>query len=187
MILAAAHAPAAAEPPTSPSADAAGFSLAPREVSLDRLVEDSTEEFAGPFDAAGVKLETDALAATVVGDPTRLRQVISNLLSNALKFTPTGGLVRVRLGSDEACAVLRVSDTGPGIPPEELPHVFERFFRGRRARAGGSGIGLTVVNDLVRAHGEEVTVASELGEGTTFTVRIPLASSKPRRSFTVPT
>lgn len=160
------------------SADAAGFSLAPREVRLDELVEASTEEFAGPFDAAGVKLETDVLAATVVGDPTRLRQVISNLLSNALKFTPVQGSARVHLTSDGTWAVLSVSDTGPGIPPEELPHVFERFFRGRGARAGGSGIGLTIVNDLVGAHGGEVTVASEVGHGATFTVRIPLASSK---------
>lgn len=171
---------------TLASADAAGFSLAPREVRFDRLVEDCVEEFAGPFDAAEVTLQTDVLPATVVGDPTRLRQVISNLLSNALKFTPTGGLVRAQLTVDEGRAVLRIGDTGPGIPPEELPLVFERFFRGRGVRTGGSGIGLTIVNDLVAAHGGEVTVVSDVGEGATFTVRIPLASSKQRRSFTVP-
>lgn len=171
---------------TLASADAAGFSLAPREVRFDELVEDSVEEFGGAFHAEGVALDAQIEPAVVVGDPARLRQVVSNLLSNALKFTPGEGRVHVHLGSDDAWAVLRVSDTGPGIPADELPRVFERFFRGRGALAGGSGIGLTVVNELVRAHGGEVTAASDVGKGTNFTVRLPLASSKQRRSFTAP-
>jgi len=170
---------------TLASADAAGFSLALQEVRFDELVIDSTQQFGGPFDVAEVELETEVEAtAVVVGDPVRLQQVVSNLLSNALKFTPAGGRVHVHLGSDDAWALLRVSDTGSGIPADELERVFERFFRGRRVLAGGSGIGLSVVNELVRAHRGEISVSSEVGEGTTFTVRLPLAASKQRKSFT---
>jgi signal transduction histidine kinase len=170
---------------TLASADAAGFSLALEDVRFDELVIDSTQQFGGPFDVAEVALETDVeTTAVVVGDPVRLQQVVSNLLSNALKFTPAGGHVHVHLGSDDAWAQLRVSDTGSGIPPDELERVFERFFRGRQVLAGGSGIGLSVVNELVRAHGGEISVSSEVGQGTTFTVRLPLAPSKQHKSFT---
>ena len=103
----------------------------------------------------------------------RLGQVVANLLSNALKFTPAGGLVKVELRADGPWAALRVSDSGPGIPPDELPHVFDRFFRGRSARPSGSGIGLTVVRELVEAQGGDVEVTSTLGQGATFTVRLP--------------
>ncbi len=166
------------------SADAAGFSLALREVRFDELVVDSARDFSGAFETAGIDLQTEVAASVIVlGDPARLRQVVSNLLSNALKFTPARGYVRVYLETDGTSAVLRVADSGPGIREDELARVFERFYRGRGATAGGSGIGLTVVSELTRAHGGEVTVASELGRGTTFTVRVPLTSSKQRRSF----
>jgi two-component system sensor histidine kinase BaeS len=99
--------------------------------------------------------------------------VLANLLSNALKFTPEGGRVEVELGTEGGDATLVVRDSGPGIPPDELPHVFERFFRGRGAGAGGSGIGLTVVRELVRAHGGTVDVESVASVGTTVTIRLP--------------
>lgn len=171
---------------TLASADAAGFSLSPREVHLDELVEDVVREFRGPSEAAGIALDVRAGTSVVIGDPTRLRQIVSNLLSNALKFTPPGGWVHVNVGSDDGWTVLQVRDSGSGIPADELPRIFERFFRGKGALAGGSGIGLSVVKELVRAHAGEVTVSSDIGKGTTFTVRLPLASSKQRRSFTAP-
>lgn len=157
------------------SAEAAGFSLERRPTDLRRVLEGALEEFAGPFDAAGVRLGSELEDAVAEVDPVRIRQVVTNLLSNALKFTPAGGTVRVELRRRGAEAILRVSDTGPGIPSDELPHVFERFFRGRGARAGGSGIGLTVARELVLAHGGEIAVESEPGRGTTFTVRLPVA------------
>ena len=157
------------------SAEAAGFSLERRPVALRPLLEEVVEEFAGPFDAAGVRLGSELEDAVAEVDPVRIRQVATNLLSNAFKFTPAGGAVRVELRRHGAEAVVRVSDTGPGIPPDELPHVFERFFRGRGARARGSGIGLTVARELVLAHGGQIAVESEQGRGTTFTVRLPLA------------
>lgn len=162
---------------TLASAEAAGFSLERRPVSLRPLLEDIMEEFAGPFDAADVHLESGLEDALVDVDPVRIRQVVTNLLSNALKFTASGGAVRVELGQEGAHAVVRVSDTGQGIPADELPRVFDRFFRGRSARARGSGIGLTVARELVLAHGGEITVESEPGRGTTFAVLLPVASS----------
>ncbi len=171
---------------TLASADAAGFTLAMEPVELEAVARELTREFAGPFEAAGVTLTSDLGHVIVDGDPIRLRQIAANLLSNALKFTPEGGTVRIGLEREGDWAVLRVSDSGVGIPRDELPHVFERFFRGRDVRAGGSGIGLTVVRELVSAHGGEVGVSSEPGSGTAFTVRIPLASSPLPTSFTTP-
>ena len=98
----------------------------------------------------------------------------SNLLVNALKFTPAGGVVAVSVDRDNGTARLVVADTGIGIPEEEQSRVFERFWRGSGARGvAGSGIGLTVVSELAHAHGGDVSVESEPGHGTRVTVRIP--------------
>ncbi len=169
---------------TLASADAAGFSLSVSPVELDSVIAQTVREFAGPFEAEGVTLASDLHHVIVDGDPIRLRQVGANLLSNALKFTPEGGTVRVELREDDGWAVLTVSDTGRGIPPDELPRVFDRFYRGRDVRAGGSGIGLTVVRELVSAHGGEVEASSEPGSGSAFTVRIPTATPALQDSFT---
>jgi len=169
---------------TLASADAAGFSLVRQTVNLRPLLEGVAQEFAGHYEAEEVLLSTDLADVTVDADPTRVQQVVANLLSNALKFTPAGGRVKLGLSVDGRDAAVEVSDTGPGIPQEELPRVFDRFFRGHGARAGGSGIGLTVARELVRAHGGELAVSSEPGRGTTFTVRLPLASPGERPAFT---
>lgn len=156
------------------SADAAGFSLERASTDVRELVDETVREFAGLFEGSEVHLESRLEPVDAWVDRVRISQVVSNLLSNALKFTPPGGLVRVELRRDDPWAVLRVSDSGPGIPADELPHVFDRFFRGRGARPSGSGIGLTVVHELVRAHGGDVEVSSDPGSGATFTVRLPL-------------
>ena len=161
---------------TLSSAEAAGFSLERRPVALRTLVEDAVREFSGPFQGEGIALHAAAAEVTTVGDATRLHQVVANLLSNALKFTPSGGRVELELRPQDGWAVLSVRDTGVGIPPEEVPHVFDRFFRGADARASGSGIGLTVVRDLVEAHGGAVEIESVPGRGTVVTIRLPEAS-----------
>lgn len=168
------------------SADAAGFSLLRQPVELGPLLAGAAQEFAGPYEAEDVALHTDLSDVRMQADPTRIRQVVTNLLSNALKFTPPGGEVGLTLRPEGDRAVIRVSDTGPGIPADEIAHVFDRFFRGRGVRAGGSGIGLTVAKELVRAHGGDIQVTSEPGQGTTFTVSLPMASSGERASFTAP-
>jgi signal transduction histidine kinase len=109
----------------------------------------------------------------VWADPARIGQILANLLSNALKYTPKGGLVRLEVTSEQPWAVIRVCDTGPGIPADELPRVFDRFFRGRAARPAGTGIGLTVVAELAAALGGSAQAASEPGQGATFTIRLP--------------
>jgi two-component system phosphate regulon sensor histidine kinase PhoR len=111
------------------------------------------------------------------GNAQRLEQVFTNLLENAIKYTPSGGKVEVRLRVDAREATYEVRDTGIGIPAAALPRVFERFYRVDRSRSrdmGGTGLGLAIVKHVVKAHGGAVSVASEEGRGTTFTVQLPL-------------
>jgi signal transduction histidine kinase len=112
-------------------------------------------------------------------DSDRMQQVLHNLLENAIRYTEPGGKVRVRLTSSPSEVRIEVSDTGIGIPETNLPYVFERFFRSDRARhahPGGSGLGLSIVRWIVEAHKGKVEVVSSVGEGTTFTVTLPLVT-----------
>jgi len=112
----------------------------------------------------------------VWGDHDLLVLLFRNLLDNALKFTRAGDRVEVRVREDGGWAVVEVADTGPGIPADELPHVFEELYRGRNARGvPGSGLGLALVQRIVRLHGGEVQVRSRMGQGTVVVVRLPLA------------
>ncbi|MGZ6265973.1 MAG: sensor histidine kinase, partial [Candidatus Limnocylindrales bacterium] len=126
----------------------------------------------------GIDLTTELPDAPLVTrhDPQRLGQVLINLIGNALKFTPRGGSVRVTLAPHLRGARIQVSDTGVGIGANELPHVFERFYRGSRAneaRSSGSGLGLAIVRSIVQMHNGRVMVESRVGSGTTFTVTLP--------------
>jgi signal transduction histidine kinase len=108
-----------------------------------------------------------------------MQQVLHNLIENAMRYTPPGGSVRVRLSTTSSEARIEVSDTGVGIPEADLPFVFERFFRSDRARrayTGGSGLGLSIVRWIVEAHKGKVEIASTLDKGTTVTVRLPLVT-----------
>jgi two-component system OmpR family sensor kinase len=119
-------------------------------------------------------------APVVRGDEARLRQVVSNLVSNALTHTPAGTAVTVSVGADDGSAVLEVADAGPGIPPEDQQRIFERFYRADESRTraqGGSGLGLSIVAALVGAHGGSVNVSSRPGAGATFRVVLPLADA----------
>lgn len=110
-------------------------------------------------------------------DMAKLTQVVYNIMDNALKYTPEGGAIRVRLIRSGHDAILRVSDNGPGIPKEDQPHIFDRFYRVDKARSrdtGGTGLGLSIVNQLVLMHGGSVSVQSEEGHGSTFTVELPI-------------
>jgi signal transduction histidine kinase len=134
------------------------------------------------FEEKAIVLEVDAQPVTVAGDSGRLGQIFDNLISNALQYTDGGGRVTVSTYCDASDAVLEIADTGIGISAEELPHVFERFWRSDKSRArsrGGAGIGLAIVRELVRAHGGRIDVSSHPGEGTTFTIRLPLLSEQP--------
>ncbi len=128
-----------------------------------------------------VKLEIDKIDQVLVcGDHDRLKQVALNLMANAIKYTEQGGSVTVGLSKEEQRAKLTIKDTGMGIPSEDLPHVFERFYRGDKSRSrskdgAGFGLGLSIAYWIVRNHGGEIEVKSKLNKGTTFTVWLPLA------------
>ena len=164
-------------------ADAAVFSLHRSPTDLAELVRAAVTEFAGPYAAEGLRLESNLATVEAHVDGVRIRQAISNLLSNSLKFTPEGGRVLVEVGPDGGMAVIRVTDSGSGIAEAELPRVFDRFFRGSGVRPAGSGIGLTVVQELVRAHGGQVVIRSTEGKGTAVTIQL---HALPGRSVPTP-
>jgi len=128
-----------------------------------------------------VRLVTEADGdPEVVVDPVRLRQLVGNLVSNAVRHTPAGGTVTVRSRVTGGELTIEVADTGTGIDAADLPKIFDRFWRAdgsRTRRTGGSGLGLAIARKLTEAHGGTVAVVSTLGTGSTFTVRMPVASA----------
>ncbi len=133
--------------------------------------------------AGDVPAEADAAdqgsSLTVAADADKLSQAVINLVTNALKYTNPGGTVTLAADDDETSLWITVRDTGIGIAPEDLPHIFERFYRTDKSRArqtGGSGIGLTIARSIIEAHGGTLTAESEPGRGSTFTIRIPRAA-----------
>ena len=126
----------------------------------------------------GQTIETDiGDSCEMFADPGKLSQVCYNIIENAIKYTPDDGKITVKLRRAGRDAVLEISDTGVGIPEEDLPHVFDRFYRVDKARSretGGTGLGLSIVQQIVRLHAGSVTVQSKPGVGTTFTVQLPV-------------
>jgi two-component system phosphate regulon sensor histidine kinase PhoR len=152
-------------------------------VDLVGLVKEVVGGYADRAEERHIKLSTEVEPGVALrGDRAQLGLLLSNLIDNALRYTPAKGAVCVRLNAAESRAVLQVSDTGPGIPAGELSRVFERFYRVDKARArqtGGTGLGLAIVRHVAEAHGGTVRVDSELGRGSTFTVTLPLAGPPP--------
>jgi two-component system phosphate regulon sensor histidine kinase PhoR len=145
---------------------------------LRGVAESAVEAAAQGATRKGVDLQSKLPARPVRTrhDQQRIGQLLSNLLANAVKFTPPGGHVTLSLDRNGNGAVMRVSDSGIGIDPSELPHIFDRFYRGSRAneaRGAGSGLGLAIVRSIVDMHGGTVTVESGPGAGSRFTVRLP--------------
>jgi two-component system sensor histidine kinase BaeS len=169
---------------TLASAEAAVLRLELRPVDLSEVAYNAIEALTPSYSTQGVHLESALSPARALADPDRADQILKNLLSNALKFTAPGGTVTVSVVAEAAGPIVEVSDTGVGIHPDELPHVFERFWRGKQTgRVAGSGIGLAVVHTLVEAHGGTITVVSKPTEGTRFVIRFvrpePAGDSRP--------
>lgn len=153
--------------------------LVAERVEVVTLIADVIDAFRVQARDNGQRLEAEVAKAVgpVLADRDRLLQVFSNLVGNALKFTPEGGCVRIRADADGEGAVrFCVDDTGPGIPAESLPHLFELFWQARDRRATlGTGLGLSIARGIVEAHGGRISVESTPGEGSTFTFTVPLA------------
>jgi two-component system sensor histidine kinase BaeS len=167
------------------AAEAAALQLRLVPHDLSAVAAEAAGKLLDAFATAGVALEQQLASAMVRCDAARMREVVSNLLTNALKFTPQGGRVLLESGPVDGTGLarVRVSDSGIGIPVHELPHVTGRFFRGARSyeMAAGSGIGLTIVDKLVQAHCGELTIASEQDTGTQVTIVLPVADSAESR------
>lgn len=161
-------------------AEAGQLHLQKRSIELGVLVQQVVARMHLNAQEKNIALETDIAAALpqVQADPERLTQVMTNLVDNALRYSPNGTRVVVGTCSVDGCVELSVSDDGPGIPPEDVPHLFERFWRAEKSRnrvTGGSGLGLAIVKQLVEAHHGQVRVESHIGRGTRFEVQIPIA------------
>jgi two-component system, NtrC family, sensor histidine kinase GlrK len=167
----------------------AAASLEMKSVQLDDLVEEAAAPHQLAAQAKGLRLALDAQPASLEADPEKLRSIVDNLISNAVKFTPPGGTITVRArvgdtGEAAGAAVIEVIDSGPGVPPEERESIFNLFFRGRtRAESGaaaaikGSGLGLAIARELVEAHGGRIAVVGD-GRGGHFRVTLPRRSAR---------
>ncbi len=148
-----------------------------RTVNVRAVAESALSRLFDQAETAGLKLTLDAPPSLprVHADPDRLEQALTNLLDNAIKYTPGSGAVTVRLISEGGYVRVEVSDTGPGISPDDLPHLFEPLYRAESARhQPGTGLGLTIVRTILDQHGAPVSVRSTPGQGTAFTFRLPV-------------
>jgi signal transduction histidine kinase len=158
-------------------AESGALKLQKEPTDLGLLAAETVTSFKPQADAANVDLSVECDSELPVEvDPARIRQVLENLIANALRYTPQGGKIRVKCGTEkngqgEACVVLSVCDTGAGIPAEDLPHIFDRFYKSRDSH--GTGLGLAIAKNLVAAHGGEISVQSKAGEGTTIRFTLP--------------
>jgi signal transduction histidine kinase len=155
----------------------AGQTLERQPVEMATLLLDVYQQARVMADGVGVALGHED-QGLVMGDPDRLKEVLLNLVDNALNYTPGGGKVILSLYHNEPWVLVCVADTGPGIPPEDLPHIFERFYRAksikpRPGRPAGTGLGLSIARWIVEQHGGHITVESQVGKGSTFSVWLP--------------
>ncbi|QJC52343.1 HAMP domain-containing protein [Paenibacillus albicereus] len=156
------------------------FKLTLKRVSLDKIIHHALELMAGPLDQKNIALSYSPSPTPlyVEGDDRRLHQVIVNLLDNALKYTPSGGEIAVSTSQDGHLAIVQITDTGVGIPHEELPRIWERLYRVDKSRSratGGTGLGLAICHEIIQLHHGSIAVESEEDKGSQFRVGIPLS------------
>lgn len=170
----------------------AGVEIVRRPCAMGQLVEEAVDAVMLQAHQGGIALETKIPQAPCIveGDPRRLRQVLDNLLSNALKYTPAGGQVSIRLGEQEGHVWVEVQDSGMGIPEEAIPHLYEKFYRVPSPDADeipGTGLGLTIVKAIVEQHSGKLSVESKLGQGSRFSFSLPPGKRPPVRQQPVQT
>jgi heavy metal sensor kinase len=162
-------------------ADAGKLDVAHEPLDLRRLVEEVIALLSPLAGTSRIRVQSNLHPVTVMGDSSRLTQVITNLINNAIQYNHPGGSVQVSLAVKDGWAELAVEDTGVGIPSEDCPHVFERFYRVDKARSrasGGQGLGLAISKSIVEAHGGTIGFRTEAGKGSTFWVRLPAACDR---------
>jgi two-component system sensor histidine kinase GlrK len=159
----------------------AAASLEVKPVVLESLVAEAAKQHELAAQSKGLRLVIDAQSTMVEADPEKLRSIVDNLISNAVKFTPPGGTISVRARAHAGEAMIEVIDSGPGVPAEERDSIFNLFFRGRgqgdSGRIKGSGLGLAIARELVEAHGGHIVVVPE-GIGGHFRVTLPRRSAR---------
>jgi signal transduction histidine kinase len=158
--------------------EASRLSMERRRHAADALVRDAVELEQAAATQKGLALESEVIGGgsfEVICDRERVLQIFSNLIGNAIKFTEAGGAVTVRAEPRGDDALFAVADTGSGIPPEQLPFIFDRFWQAGETARAGTGLGLTIAKGFVEAHGGKIWVESRLGAGTTFSFTLPLA------------
>ena len=141
------------------------------------LVEEDMEFFQSQSDIHELEYLGSQPLPQIYADPDRVHQIVKNLLANAIKYSPEGGPIEVETGVEGKYVTISITDHGIGVPPDELPHIFERFRRVEREEMSGitgSGLGLAIVKHLVELHSGKITVRSVPGEGSTFTVSLPI-------------
>jgi signal transduction histidine kinase len=162
-------------------AEAGQLHLKMEPVDVVELLADASTSFSGPAEAAEIDLQIQTIGVpeelVILGDVERLDQVISNLIGNALRHTSAGGNILLSVAANPNGVQILVRDSGEGIPPEDLPYVFDRFWRGDKSRqrqsGTGSGLGLAIARQFIQAHGGEISVESQFGEGTSFIIELP--------------
>jgi PAS domain S-box-containing protein len=156
--------------------DAGRLVVEPRSATVTALVDEAMEMMRPLATAASIELTTDVAAdlARVLADPGRILQVLSNLVGNAIKFTPTGGTITLSAGGEGDEIRFAISDTGPGIAADQLPHIFGRFWQANRADRRGIGLGLAIAKGIVEAHGGRIWVESQVGQGSRFYFTLPI-------------
>jgi signal transduction histidine kinase len=158
-----------------------GAAMKQEELDLHNLLKDAVQELEDQAQAKSQTLSIEFCEAQprVIGDPTLLQQMVRNLLGNAIKYTPQDGQITIatQIEGEQVCVTFR--DTGYGVPPEDLPFIFNKFFRAQSKATQdieGNGLGLAIVKSIAENHGGQVSVASKMGEGSTFKVNLPLLS-----------
>ncbi|MCL2281419.1 MAG: cell wall metabolism sensor histidine kinase WalK, partial [Dehalococcoidia bacterium] len=151
-------------------------------LDIQKLLNEVYEEAGAQVRSAGLQFDWQSHGETlfVRGDVMRLKQVVINLIDNAVKYNSAGGMVKMKAWGESNFAIIEVSDSGVGIPAADLPHVFDRFFRVDKSRSrerGGSGLGLAIVKKIVEEHGGKVTAQSVDGTGSSFRIKLPLLRS----------
>jgi signal transduction histidine kinase len=156
--------------------EAGRLSIAPRQLRVEDLFRDASEMLEASAREKSITLKVDRAAdlPPVRGDPARVLQVFSNLVGNAVKFTPEGGVITLSAERADNRIQCAIADTGPGIPPEDLPRIFGKFWQSKRGDRRGVGLGLAIARGIVEAHGGSISVRSEMGKGSVFSFSLPV-------------